>query len=116
MINFDLPNDIEEYVHRIGRTGRVGNSGRSISFFDPDKDGANAGKLVEKLVKVCLNLLSPFRISFTGLINILCDGFFSRARIFRHFCSSTLQELVVWVTTLMLQPNQAVSPTKMSDV
>lgn len=28
VINFDMPNDIEEYVHRIGRTGRVGNTGR----------------------------------------------------------------------------------------
>lgn len=27
VINFDLPTDIEEYVHRIGRTGRVGNLG-----------------------------------------------------------------------------------------
>ena len=27
VVNFDLPNDIEEYVHRIGRTGRVGNLG-----------------------------------------------------------------------------------------
>lgn len=29
VINFDLPSDIEEYVHRIGRTGRVGNLGKS---------------------------------------------------------------------------------------
>ena len=28
VINFDLPSDIEEYVHRIGRTGRVGNVGK----------------------------------------------------------------------------------------
>ena len=28
VINFDLPTDIEEYVHRIGRTGRVGNLGQ----------------------------------------------------------------------------------------
>ena len=27
VINFDLPNDTDEYVHRIGRTGRVGNVG-----------------------------------------------------------------------------------------
>ena len=27
VINFDLPSDIDEYVHRIGRTGRVGNVG-----------------------------------------------------------------------------------------
>ena len=31
VINFDLPGEIEEYVHRIGRTGRVGNLGK-ISF------------------------------------------------------------------------------------
>lgn len=31
VINFDLPSDIEEYVHRIGRTGRVGNLGKTTS-------------------------------------------------------------------------------------
>jgi len=34
VINFDIPNDIEEYVHRIGRTGRVGNLGQATSFFN----------------------------------------------------------------------------------
>jgi ATP-dependent RNA helicase DDX3X len=29
-----LPTDIDEYVHRIGRTGRAGNSGEAISFFN----------------------------------------------------------------------------------
>ena len=29
VINYDLPTDIEEYVHRIGRTGRVGNLGKT---------------------------------------------------------------------------------------
>lgn len=28
VINFDMPGSIEEYVHRIGRTGRVGNLGK----------------------------------------------------------------------------------------
>jgi ATP-dependent RNA helicase RhlE len=28
----------EEYVHRIGRTGRVGNNGEAVSFFDMDED------------------------------------------------------------------------------
>lgn len=32
VINFDLPSDIEEYVHRIGRTGRVGNLGMKMRF------------------------------------------------------------------------------------
>ena len=30
VVNFDLPSDIEEYVHRIGRTGRVGNLGERL--------------------------------------------------------------------------------------
>jgi ATP-dependent RNA helicase RhlB len=32
VFNFDLPDDCEDYVHRIGRTGRAGASGHSISF------------------------------------------------------------------------------------
>lgn len=32
VFNYDLPDDCEDYVHRIGRTGRAGASGHSISF------------------------------------------------------------------------------------
>lgn len=48
VINFDLPQDSEEYVHRIGRTGRIGNKGKATSFFQPGKDE----KLARSLVKV----------------------------------------------------------------
>lgn len=34
VINFDMPSDIDEYVHRIGRTGRVGHTGLSTSFYN----------------------------------------------------------------------------------
>jgi len=34
VINFDLPKDIDDYVHRIGRTGRAGNSGLATAFFN----------------------------------------------------------------------------------
>ncbi|CDO95252.1 unnamed protein product [Kluyveromyces dobzhanskii CBS 2104] len=34
VINFDLPNDIDDYVHRIGRTGRAGNTGVATTFFN----------------------------------------------------------------------------------
>jgi ATP-dependent RNA helicase RhlE len=37
VINFDLPNVPETYVHRIGRTGRAGNTGIAISFCDADE-------------------------------------------------------------------------------
>lgn len=33
VINFDFPNNIEDYVHRIGRTGRAGAKGTAITFF-----------------------------------------------------------------------------------
>jgi ATP-dependent RNA helicase DDX5/DBP2 len=37
VINYDMPNNIEDYVHRIGRTGRAGATGTSYSFFTQDK-------------------------------------------------------------------------------
>ncbi|MGD0678401.1 MAG: DEAD/DEAH box helicase [Polyangiaceae bacterium] len=39
VVNFDIPNVAESYVHRIGRTGRAGASGRAISFCDQDERG-----------------------------------------------------------------------------
>lgn len=49
VINFDLPQDIEDYVHRIGRTGRVGNPGRATSLFVPNDDGGLAEALCHSL-------------------------------------------------------------------
>ncbi len=37
VINFDLPNVPETYVHRIGRTGRAGASGKALSFCDSEE-------------------------------------------------------------------------------
>src|SRR6202035_5063847 len=34
VVNYDLPDDIDEYVHRIGRTGRGGNRGLATSFYN----------------------------------------------------------------------------------
>jgi len=39
VINYDLPTDIENYVHRIGRTGRIGRDGVAISFVTPEQSG-----------------------------------------------------------------------------
>jgi ATP-dependent RNA helicase DDX3X len=39
VINFDLPSNIDDYVHRIGRTGRAGNSGTAISFVSEKNRG-----------------------------------------------------------------------------
>jgi superfamily II DNA/RNA helicase len=38
VVNFDMARDVESYVHRIGRTGRAGELGESITFWNPDYD------------------------------------------------------------------------------
>lgn len=48
VVNFDLPDVPETYVHRIGRTGRAGMSGIAISFCDADEGGQL--KDIEKLI------------------------------------------------------------------
>ncbi|CAM6035875.1 unnamed protein product [Sphagnum compactum] len=46
VVNFDLPSDIDDYVHRIGRTGRAGKSGLATAFFN-EKDSSLARPLSE---------------------------------------------------------------------
>mmetsp|Transcript_58563 Transcript_58563/g.68400 ORF Transcript_58563/g.68400 Transcript_58563/m.68400 type:complete len:501 (-) Transcript_58563:563-2065(-) len=38
VINFDMARDVESYVHRIGRTGRAGEVGEAVTFWNPDYD------------------------------------------------------------------------------
>ena len=56
VINFDLPNIPETYVHRIGRTGRAGNEGVAISFCG--KDEHQYWKDIQKLIKVDVKIIS----------------------------------------------------------
>ena len=60
VINFDLPNIPETYVHRIGRTGRAGNGGISISFCSKDEEPY--WKDIQKLIKVNVKIIKdhPF--------------------------------------------------------
>lgn len=48
VINYNFPNSIHEYIHRIGRTGRVNSNGSSYTLFTED-DFASANQLVEIL-------------------------------------------------------------------
>lgn len=56
VINFDLPNIPETYVHRIGRTGRAGNGGLAISFCSKDEHGY--WKDIQKLIKVEVSVIN----------------------------------------------------------
>ena len=49
VFNFDVPNNPEDYIHRIGRTGRAGNKGKAYTIFD--KNDEKNIFLIEKLIK-----------------------------------------------------------------
>src|SRR5699024_9756080 len=49
VVNFELPNVPEDYVHRIGRTGRAGESGHALSLVCADEGKQLAG--IERLIK-----------------------------------------------------------------
>ena len=50
VINYDMPSSIEDYVHRIGRTGRAGAKGMSFSMITHKETG-----IVRDLVKIMTN-------------------------------------------------------------
>jgi ATP-dependent RNA helicase RhlE len=52
VINYDLPEDADNYVHRIGRTARAGSEGRAISFATPDQ--GDDIKNIERIIKSAL--------------------------------------------------------------
>ncbi|WP_455480166.1 DEAD/DEAH box helicase [Bartonella sp. B23] len=53
VINYDLPDEAESYVHRIGRTGRNGASGEALTLFDEGVEGARL-RAVERLIRMRL--------------------------------------------------------------
>lgn len=67
VINYDIPNESETYVHRIGRTGRAGASGMSISLVDIDE--RDYLKDIEKLIgkKVPVESNHPYPITDEAL-------------------------------------------------
>ncbi|GAA5806209.1 hypothetical protein HPULCUR_011740 [Helicostylum pulchrum] len=58
VINYDMPQDMDEYIHRIGRTARVGKSGLATSFYN-DRSGLLAPQLT-KLLKECKQEIPDF--------------------------------------------------------
>lgn len=49
VVNFDFPKQIEDYIHRVGRTGRAGATGKALSFLDKYEDKRIAKELVDVL-------------------------------------------------------------------
>lgn len=57
VVNFDLPDHTEDYVHRIGRTGRAGATGKAISFAVPEQKGDI--RQIERLIRSRLLVKTP---------------------------------------------------------
>ncbi|MDJ0684279.1 MAG: DEAD/DEAH box helicase [Alphaproteobacteria bacterium] len=55
VFNFELPNEAETYVHRIGRTARAGAEGQAVSFCDPTERGYL--RAIEKLIRMKLTVV-----------------------------------------------------------
>jgi ATP-dependent RNA helicase RhlE len=90
VINYDIPDDPENYVHRIGRTGRAGIEGHAISFATPDQQGDI--KKIESIVKTAIPISNhpsipkeDFRPTFSSskVRSFLPPGF-RRSRIARR--------------------------------
>lgn len=66
VINYELPNIPEDYVHRIGRTGRAGASGQAISIVSVDENAYIRG--IEKLLKMKLesSVIEGFEVTETA--------------------------------------------------
>ncbi|MDX8387777.1 MAG: DEAD/DEAH box helicase [Ghiorsea sp.] len=64
VINYELPNVSEDYVHRIGRTGRAGNSGEAMSLVSPDE--SKLLRDIERLIKTEIPkvLIEGFEVTF----------------------------------------------------
>ncbi len=56
VVNYDLPDNSEDYVHRIGRTGRANESGKAVSFATPEERGDI--RQIERLIKKTIPVLS----------------------------------------------------------
>jgi ATP-dependent RNA helicase RhlE len=61
IVNYDIPENPEDYVHRIGRTGRAGASGKAITFACPDQH--RDVRDIEKLMKAELRLSPDSRLT-----------------------------------------------------
>lgn len=70
VINFELPDVPETYVHRIGRTARAGTTGIAMSFVDGEETGEL--KDIQKLIglKIPVNEAHPYPASAAGMVHI----------------------------------------------
>jgi ATP-dependent RNA helicase DeaD len=81
VINYDPPNDVETYIHRIGRTGRMEKEGKSISIFTP-RDKPFLGNLTER--EPSLKKAEDFKTSVRSVSQEEKEQTYERPKFFRR--------------------------------
>jgi ATP-dependent RNA helicase DeaD len=131
VINYDIPNDTESYVHRIGRTGRAGRKGEAILFVAPrEKRMLHAIERATRQTITPMQLPSREQITgrrvdrFKGLISetletqelgffeALIDGFQSEHNIGMSEIAAALAYLVQKERPLQLEERESRKPRK----
>ena len=64
VISYDVPRDVETYIHRIGRTGRAGEKGTAITFVTPQE--AEKLSRIERGIKKQISVRRPTQKNFSG--------------------------------------------------
>jgi len=68
VINYNMPSKAEDYIHRIGRTGRAGKTGLAFSFFNPE-ESFRLGEIEELRGKACI-LNDALKLSYSEKYNL----------------------------------------------
>ncbi|MFT6432171.1 MAG: ATP-dependent RNA helicase DeaD [Candidatus Azotimanducaceae bacterium] len=64
VINYDIPNDTEAYIHRIGRTGRAGRTGDAILFVSPREQ-----RMLKAIERATKQKIDPLELPTTEMVN-----------------------------------------------
>lgn len=68
VVNFDMPKLPEEYIHRIGRTGRAGNQGTAVSLISPKDWNSFQGLLALQRREVIFSIIEGLEGKFKGVL------------------------------------------------
>lgn len=71
VINYECPNHMEDYVHRVGRTGRAGNKGTAITFITPEQD---------RFAPDICRALKTSNVEIPAELEALCESFLAKVR------------------------------------
>ncbi len=102
VFNYDIPHDVESYVHRIGRTGRAGRTGEAILFVSPRE-----GWALRQIERATRQKIEPMRLPTAADVNrVRLENF--RSQVLATIERGGLEQYVAVVSELMAE--DAVEP------